>query len=93
MIVSAILWLFLFFYKSKFTNLSMFHFCENFKFNLRIRDAFYYFSNIIISIFFLVVLVAPVEKWKTDFNDEIIEFIFPQAVWKTLWKTFDLWKT
>jgi hypothetical protein len=33
-----------------------------------------------------------VEKWKTGFTVEIASFIFPQAVWKTLWKTRRLWK-
>jgi len=33
-----------------------------------------------------------VEKWKTDFNAEMIEFARPQGVWKILWKSFDLWK-
>jgi hypothetical protein len=33
-----------------------------------------------------------VEKWKTRFTVEIVSFIFPQAVWKTLWKTPRLWK-
>jgi len=35
---------------------------------------------------------VPVEKWKTDFIDEMIELVRPQAVWKTLWKTSFLWK-
>ena len=30
--------------------------------------------------------------WKTDFISEIIEFARPQAMWKTLWKTLNLWK-
>jgi len=33
-----------------------------------------------------------VEKWKTDFIAEMIEFARPQGMWKTLWKTLALWK-
>jgi hypothetical protein len=34
----------------------------------------------------------PVEKWKTQLNNEIIKHIVPQPLWKTCGKLAGLWK-
>jgi hypothetical protein len=43
-------------------------------------------------IFKLVVLVGPVEKWKSHFIVAVVKLRRPQAMWKKLWKTQNLWK-
>lgn len=43
--------------------------------------------------FKVLVVVVPVEKWKTDFIVEIAKVSRPQVLWKTCGKLGCLWKT